>query len=139
MSDSETDELRFRMREIRSKLPQDVDDIVTGAKELTDWKHYVRAFPWGSLAGALAVGYFAVPRKLEVVRPDAATLEQLAKRQRLVIEPTGRVEKRPGLIESAMSAAGLMILRAGLAYAGQRAGVMFSPAATPTSSRERTP
>lgn len=120
-------EIRSRMRAVRGKLPDDVQGIVTGAKQLVDWRHYVRAFPWGALGAAVAAGYFAVPRKLQVVRPDVKTLEELAKRQKLVVEPTGRIEQPASFLQSAASLAGGMLLKAGLNYASRRAGALFAP------------
>jgi hypothetical protein len=130
------EDLRAQMREIRGKLPQDVRDIVSGAKQLTDWRFYVRQFPWGSLATAATLGYLAVPRRVEVVRPDIKTLEELAKRQKLVVEPQRRVEQKPGLVESALNIAGNMILRAGLAYVGQQVGVLFGTQAAQSKAAE---
>ncbi len=116
------DEIRRQMHSIRQQLPQEMDGIVVGARQLVDWKHYVRRFPWGSLAAAAAAGYLSVPRRVEVQRPDPETLAKLAKQQRLVVEPRSRVEEKPGLLESAVNFAGNMLLRAGMAYVGQRIG-----------------
>ena len=135
----EADELRTRMREIRGRLPDDVQGIVSGARELADWRHYVRTFPWGSVAAALAAGYFVVPRRIEVMRPDVETLERLAKRQKLVVEPRSRVQEKPGLMESAVNIAGNMILRAGLAYAGQMVGGFLGRPADRSPPREHVP
>lgn len=122
-------EIQDRMREIRGKLPGEVAGIVESARQLTDWKHYVRTFPWGSLAAAAAAGYMAIPRKLEVIRPSAEELLKLAKREKLIIEPKHPAQEKPGLLESAMQLAGNTLLRAGLAYVGQQAGKVFGQSA----------
>ena len=59
-------EIRQRMSVIRRYIRDDVDGIVQNAQQLADWKHYVRAFPLGSLVVAAVAGYVAVPRRLEV-------------------------------------------------------------------------
>lgn len=116
------DAVRERMDDIRRSLKPEVDQIVTRARELTDWRYYVRSHPWGTLATAVALGYLAVPRRVEQIRPDVETLESLAKRNKLVVEPESHVQKPPGFAESLVHLAGGMLLRAGLAYAGQQVG-----------------
>jgi hypothetical protein len=122
-------EIQDRMREIRGKLPGEVAGIVESARQLTDWKHYVRTFPWGSLAAAAAAGYMAIPRKLEVIRPSAEELLKLARKEKLIIEPKHPAQEKPGLVESALQLTGNMLLRAGLAYMGQKAGKVFGHSA----------
>jgi hypothetical protein len=133
-------EIQDRMREIRGKLPGEVAGIVASARQLTDWKHYVRTFPWGSLAAAAAAGYMAIPRKLEVIRPSAEELLKLARREKLIIEPRHPAQEKPGLVESALQLTGNMLLRAGLAYMGQKAGKVFGHSAAvasePTEGRQ---
>ncbi|MCA9024327.1 MAG: hypothetical protein KDA86_03850 [Planctomycetaceae bacterium] len=122
-ADSRTpDEIRRQMDIIRANLGGEVDGLVSNAQQLVDWRHYVRAFPWGSLGVAAALGYFAVPRRLEITSPDADTLERLAKNNRLVVKHTPRGEEKRGLLMSVANLTGNMLLRAGLAYVGQQIG-----------------
>ncbi|MCA9110738.1 MAG: hypothetical protein KDA52_12365 [Planctomycetaceae bacterium] len=130
------DEIRRRMDIIRSNLGGDVHGIVSNAQQLVDWRHYVRAFPWGSLGVALSLGYFAVPRRLEITSPDAETLEKLARNNRLVVNHKPRGEERSGLVMSAASLAGNILLRAALAYAGQQVGKLVGEQAGRESEQE---
>lgn len=123
--------IRREMQRIRDRLPREADDIVASAKEMVDWRHYVQKLPWVSVAAAAAVGFLAVPRKLEVIRPDVETLVKLAKRQKLVIEPTSTSHNRkPGLIESAVTLGGSLAMRAAMEYAGQYIGKVLGHGAT---------
>jgi len=120
---NEAERIRNEMQRIRGRLPREADDIVTSAKEMVNWRHYVQRLPWVSIAAAAAVGFLAVPRKLEVIRPDVETLEKLAKRQKLVIDPARSSQNRkPGLVESAFNFGSNMAMRAAMAYAGQYLG-----------------
>ena len=47
--------LRKQMQAVRRELHYDVEGVVDTAKELTDWKHYMRSYPWACLGAALAV------------------------------------------------------------------------------------
>lgn len=124
--DERVEQIQRQMRQIRLHLDDDVGGIVAGAQQMTDWRRYVAAFPWGSVAAAVAVGYLVVPRKTEIVRPDVETLEKLAKRQQLVVEPNAAAHARkPSMAETAFNLLGNMIVRAGIAYAGQQFGKIF--------------
>jgi hypothetical protein len=128
------------MQEIRHKLGPEVDAVVDNALQLTNWKYYVQSFPWGSMAAVAALGYFAIPRKLETIRPDPETIKQLAKENRLVIEHKPRAEQKPGLMESLFNLAGIVVLRAGLVYLGQQAGrFLGEQASQPTAEEVATP
>lgn len=134
-SSPSAEEVRQRMQEVRRNLKPEVDNIFSSARELTDWQYYVKRFPWASLACASALGYLIVPRKLQIVRPDAKTVEHLARSNRLVVEHKPKGTERPGLIGSALQLTSNMILRAGIAYLGQQAGRLFGEQAAETSQQ----
>lgn len=59
----EIDDLRRQMAQIRRELHDDVKGVVEGAEAATDWRRYIRSYPWASLGVALAIGYLVVPRR----------------------------------------------------------------------------
>lgn len=130
------DEIRREMSQLRGQLGSDVDGLAGHARQLVNWRHYVRAFPWGAVAAAAAVGYAIVPRRLEVIRPDAETLRQLAEEERLVVEPKSSRNKRSGTLASLARMTGHMLFRAGLAYAGQQVGQVFGEQAAAAPAEE---
>ena len=130
------DEIRRQMDTIRASLGGEVDGLVSNAQQLVDWRHYVRSFPWGSLGVAAALGYFAVPRRLEITSPDQETLGKLAKNNRLVVKHKPRGEEKRGLLMSVANLTGNMLLRAGLAYAGQQFGKIVGDQAAQESPQE---
>lgn len=74
------EELRLQMATIRRKLPDDVERIVSGAKQMVDWRHYVRDFPWGAALVAAAVGYWLVPRRQGLSSNELKMIEESVKR-----------------------------------------------------------
>ena len=60
---SEIDDIRRRMAQIRRDLHEDVRGVVEGAEAATDWKRFVRNYPWACTGAALFVGYLLVPRR----------------------------------------------------------------------------
>ena len=66
---SEIDDIRRKMARVRRELHEDVRDVVEGAEAVTDWKHYIRDYPWASVGLALAIGFFAVPRRRKSAKP----------------------------------------------------------------------
>jgi hypothetical protein len=127
MTDAAVENIREQMAFIRVRAHGRADQLGEETRQFLDWKHYVRLFPWGAIAAAAAIGYFAVPRRIRVTRPDAETLAQLAREQRLVIAPAETApQKRPGMFESAFNLLGNTLLRAGVAYAGQQVGKVLA-------------
>ena len=137
MNDSpEVERIRREMEHLRGELHHEYGAIVRGAKVLTDWHYYVRTFPWACLGAAAALGFLAVPRRLEVMSPDADTLAKLAKQNRLVVEPQPRTQARSGVMASLLTLAANAALRAALAYAGQQSGKILHRQAAQNRFRE---
>jgi hypothetical protein len=111
---SEIDEIRRQMAEIRMHLYQDVCGVVAGAEAATDWRHYVRLYPWSALAGAVAVGYLFIPRRHARALPSPST-NGAAESHR----ETKKKERRGGLFGTLLSFAGPIVLRATQGYAAQ--------------------
>src|SRR5947209_12012268 len=71
------------MARIRRELHEDVRGVVESAEAVTDWKHWIRDYPWASVAAAAAVGFFLVPKRRRKGRSEEHTSE-LQSRQYLV-------------------------------------------------------
>lgn len=132
MSDSDLlvdrgEELRQQMATIRHKLPDDVERIVTGAKQMVDWKHYVRDFPWGAALVAAAVGYWLVPRRQGLSSNELKMIEETVKRH--------TAKKQNEEKTSSAGAAGLgaviggmvvnLVTRAAINFAARKVGQMI--------------
>jgi hypothetical protein len=116
-------EIRQRMSGLRRELEidarkfeEDVQSVSRSARDLADWRFYVEKFPFAAAATSAAVGYLVVPKKPQVIVPDADTLAELAKRNQVWVK-TGRakpVEKERGAMAAiaalAMSAAGRLAM-----------------------------
>jgi len=59
----QTDEIRRQMAQIRRELHEDIQGVVAGAEAVTDWRRYIRLYPWASLGVAFAVGFLIIPRR----------------------------------------------------------------------------
>lgn len=120
MSDPLTpDEIRQRMAELRSRMDDEVDQVIENAQVLGDWKFYVRKYPWLCLAGAAVVGYAVVPRRLEFVAPDADALAELAEKNRVVIRSRPQGQAAQGDWKSMVIRT---VMRTAISYAGRRLG-----------------
>jgi hypothetical protein len=67
-----------RMEEVRCELDEDVQDIVEDARDLGDWRSYVKRHPWICLGAAFAAGYFVVPPRAPKLPPDVQTASDSA-------------------------------------------------------------
>ncbi len=66
--------VRARMQQIRDDIDQDVEDMVESARNMVDWKHYVKTYPWVCLGTAFALGFLIVPKRSTARQPDLAIL-----------------------------------------------------------------
>lgn len=122
--DAET--IRLEMANVRETLDDSVSEIVTNARNLADWRYYVKAAPWGAIGAAVAAGYFIVPRRIQIVQPDADEIAKLAKRHQIVVEHKARAEaKQGGPAQLVMTMLANAMLRAATAYVSQQAGKVF--------------
>ena len=83
----EANAIRKRMEEVRCDLDQDVQGIVEGARDMRDWRSYVRTYPWVCAGAALAVGYLLVPSRHAAMQPNAETIAELVEQSRLATTP----------------------------------------------------
>lgn len=125
----EAEAIQRHMREVRVELRDDVRKMVVSAHNMADISRYVKAYPWLCVGAALAAGYFVVPQRAVVVRPDAETLLELAKKHKLVVktEEQSAAKKRGGLVSQLISMAAAALLQGGLKVATNQLSQAFSP------------
>jgi hypothetical protein len=119
---SESDEIRRKMGQIRRDLHADVREVVAGAEGVTDWRRYVRAYPWVSVAAAMAVGFLAVPKRSRTLPRDAARRSDVAEvrdelRQAREAAPEAREKPRQSLVGAAVAMAAPLAWRFAQNYA----------------------
>jgi hypothetical protein len=104
------------MAQIRRDLHEDVKGVVEGAEAATDWKRFVRNYPWATLGAAMAIGYLIVPRKHR-----STTFVNMAPAQlpeTIAAEPTQELAKKgKGLLGTMFGLVAPMALRAAQGYA----------------------
>jgi hypothetical protein len=118
--DEKAKELRLRMAAVRNDLRHDVTRMVDSARVMTNWRYYVKQFPWLSIAAATAVGFLLVPKRTQIIAPDADALEELAKRNRIVVSAGPKPEPAHDMSRKVLAVVGAAALRAAAAYLGQR-------------------
>lgn len=121
----ETDAIRQRMEEVRCDLDKDVQEIVEGARDMSNWRTYVRKYPWVCVGAAVAVGYLVVPRRaVAASQPDAQTLAELAKQSPVLVQASS--PPKTGVRSALLTFVGNIVLRRVLSYAGQQADQFFA-------------
>lgn len=112
-----TTAIRQRMEEVRCDLDEDVQEIVESARDMGDWRSYVRSYPWACLGAAAVAGYLLVPRR------PWETLARLANQGRvLASSPLPRQDSTGGLLLSLVSN---LVIRGVSSYALQQVGGLF--------------
>lgn len=139
MSDSrEADRIRREMERVRRNLDHHAGGFVDTGRKMLDWHHYVRAHPWLTTGAAAALGYLLVPQRTTVIRPDAETLERLAKKNRLVVKPQHGGESRGGLGGYLIKVLANAFVRTAVPYLAGEASRVFSQAAKEQRSQHET-
>lgn len=119
---NEAEALLQQMAEIRCQLPEHVEGIVENARMMSDWRYYARSYPWATFGVAAAVGYMAIPRRLEVITPDARTIAALAKNNQLVVKQEAEPHKKGGFVGSMFTLLANLAVRGAISYLGQQMG-----------------
>ena len=118
MSD-EAERIRRQMQDVRQEMGRDVHEVVERAKELSDWRYYVRKHPWACMGSALALGFLAMPgRKIPVGGPDMQHLVNQLKKHGLSVAAGGAAPG--GLVTRALAIAGPLVLRSAVAMVAKR-------------------
>jgi hypothetical protein len=138
--DHQAEEIRRAMAEVRRDVDANSAEVLNHAREMTDWRYYIRNYPKLSLAAAAAIGYLVVPakRKPAAARPFAAA--------RAVGSGNGEAARQASLTEQLLSGAARLVIRNGVPLVAreamrlwqQRSGRpleddAYSPQETPTS------
>jgi hypothetical protein len=118
-NDEEARDVRKRMAELRREVGGDVKQLSDSARVMTDWRYYVKRFPWATMALAAAGGYLIVPQRTRIISPDADTLAQLAKQNKLVVTQEPKSQSSDSLLQRLVSLAAMGAARAGIAYFAQ--------------------
>jgi hypothetical protein len=86
--------------------------MVASAGSVTDWRSYVRLYPWAVCGAAFAAGYLIVPKRRKIVVQVPPELGR-------TVEPAAPEPKkeRAGLIGGLWGLVGPLALRAAQAYA----------------------
>lgn len=120
MQDSqETQAILRRMEEVRCDLDEGAKEIAESARDMGEWRHYVKNYPWVSVGVACVIGYAVIPRHRLGYREVNRTLEELAGHSRLLKEshPTSSTRLR----NSVLMFAGNLLWRSALSYATRQA------------------
>jgi hypothetical protein len=106
------------MAQIRRDLHEDVKGVVEGAEAATDWRRFIRNYPWASMGVAVAVGYLIVPRKH---RPTTVQIAPAALAQAVPLDtaPPAETKKSKSLLGSAFGLIAPIAFRTAQGYAMQ--------------------
>jgi hypothetical protein len=110
--------IQRRMAQVRRDLGHTVDEISDQARQLRDWRYYLRRYPWLFAAAATAAGYLVVPARPRVVRVDAGAAAALGGERRLPVEAREGLGR--SLARLALGHLGRVFLRSATQYVVQR-------------------
>lgn len=125
MQDSpETIAILRRMAEVRADLDDGAQEIAEGARDLGQWQHYVKSYPWVCLTLAGVIGYVLVPRRRMRIGNADEVLAELLEQTRLL--PKTRKPSSVGVFGALRAVAGNMLWRSALSYAVRQATQYFA-------------
>jgi hypothetical protein len=110
--------IQQRMQQVRHDLGDEVGELVESAKDMTDWRKYVRANPWVCLAAAAAVGYVVVPKRSPRLRLNSTDIKELARHTTLL---GAKTPQKSGWRKAIVSMVASAALRSATSYLKQRA------------------
>jgi hypothetical protein len=109
--------IQQRMREVRRELGH---DLAISARDITDWRSYVRASPWLAVASAAALGYLLAPKGPPVVRLNSIDLQRLVENGHTTATVASVPKAKKSLAMGLVSSLAGLAARAALAHITQR-------------------
>lgn len=116
---SDPEELRNQMARIRAGARWKAVQIKRETRQLTDWKYYVKSYPWLVAGGAVLLGYLLVPQRQTVVAVPPARLPPGTPPQGPSQEAVETATKT-GLLAGAAALVWSVVYKAGMTYATRR-------------------
>lgn len=116
------DEICGEMKSLRREIAEDMGEVAESTRELTDWRLYVKRYPWVCVGVAALAGFVAVPKRVEIRSPDVETLRSLAKQNQLVVKQDAKAQAKTGLTGTMLTLLANAAVRGVIAYAGQNLG-----------------
>ena len=127
MNDLPLDEsMQGRMQHLRCEIDDEMENMAASARDMVDWKHYVKTYPLICFGAAVALGFLIVPKRATALRPDLATLNELARNGHLVVEPAPAAMR--GLGGALLAAVANIAVRQAAAYLGRTVGHLLDTA-----------
>jgi hypothetical protein len=114
------EEIQARMREVRSNVDAEVERFVEAAREMTDWRHYVRKLPWLCVGAAVAVGYLCVRPKKTRPSPDTREHVESASQPRFAAVPDQPAKRTESFALSLIRIAAPIVVKVGIAAIERR-------------------
>lgn len=110
-------EIQHEMQQVRDHLGTDVRNLARQAREATDWRHYVRRYPWICLGVAAATGYLIVPQR-KLAQP--AILQDFRRSARNAVPASSVAEVTSGIMATVIRAAASALVQRGMAALSRR-------------------
>ena len=121
MSDPPLDNtMRARMQGIRCDIDQGLEDVSASARNMVDWKHYVKDYPWVCLGTAALLGFLIVPKRAAAINADVATPTDPAQTGHPVVNSAPTAAR--GMVDALVATVVSIVVREATAYFGQSAG-----------------
>ena len=114
------DAVRERMQQLRCEIDGDMEDVSANARNMVDWKHYVKTHPWVCLGAAVAVGFLIVPKRSSAINAELATPTELAGTGHPIVKPASAAAR--GLVDALVATVVSIAVREAIAYLSQSAG-----------------
>jgi hypothetical protein len=73
MNEDSADQIRRRMAEVRSQVKRDVGQVADATRSATDWREYVKQYPWLVVGTGALAGYLLVPNRVTMVANHQGT------------------------------------------------------------------
>lgn len=108
-----------RMAHVRQHMDHRVDDVVEKAREMVDWRQFVRHYPWLIVGASVTTGYLLVPRKTQALKPETLAVAQMMEGR--PVDAQVKVRSRWRILAPLVSMAGTAILRTAVTVAAGQA------------------
>jgi hypothetical protein len=127
----DAERIRRQMQHVRQDMGDELKGIVLGARQLSDWRYYVKQHPWACLGAAFAVGFALMPGKRTPAQAEIDRLLAQLRSSTRTVNALGSAPGASGLLGRLVALAAPIVIRSATSFVSNQLSGARRPQSPP--------